>query len=501
MCNKKIPDGGSKEGVFFACGQCDFILHFRCASIPFSIKHKYHRHELTFIDSFIEDESDEYYCDICENERKPQDHVYCCKKCRFVAHIGCALNIMIKFVDAQYSHGSTSTLVGTQLKVLHFSFFLSSFGMQIIDHFDHLHSLTLYEVIEQNESAVCKACCLKIYDHQAYACKSCKYYLHKTCAQLPSELLHPLHRQHSLKLLTAAGSGWLKLACHECGDCSNGFAYACILCGFMLDMKCIISVPKTLDERPKEMEIIRRPTLCLFNQNHKLYFVNYGSAMYNWYGFCSLCQQSLDGPCYECSNCGYQLHERCLIGFPREMQLQFHPLHPVYPLPHGEHRNTVSCSVCKYSMLKAFSYGCRQCDLHLHPACAEALVRVVKSNSHRHNLYYFRPYKQMGCFRNMDTCGECKEKVNGTPFYFCMECGIILHIGCAHIPPSVTSKYHLHPLTLEYYFMNDDSEEEYYCEICEEKRHPEDCVYYCEECQGLFAAHVGCVLASVCPLL
>ncbi|XP_039014092.1 uncharacterized protein LOC120143976 [Hibiscus syriacus] len=57
-----------------------------------------------FTDVFLEDYSDHYYCDICEEERKPRDPVYCCNKCTFTAHIGCALN--------EIKDESTSNLVG-----------------------------------------------------------------------------------------------------------------------------------------------------------------------------------------------------------------------------------------------------------------------------------------------------------------------------------------------------------------------------------------------------
>ncbi|XVF57052.1 hypothetical protein PTKIN_Ptkin06aG0172300 [Pterospermum kingtungense] len=112
-CNRRIKDDESEIDIFYACVQCDFILHFSCASIPFSIKHEYHRHQLKLNHSFIEDVSgdDECYCDICEKERKPKDSVYCCVKCTFVAHIGCALN---KFMD----HGSTSGLVDSKDSIM-----------------------------------------------------------------------------------------------------------------------------------------------------------------------------------------------------------------------------------------------------------------------------------------------------------------------------------------------------------------------------------------------
>ncbi|XVF57087.1 hypothetical protein PTKIN_Ptkin06aG0175800 [Pterospermum kingtungense] len=501
MCNKMIGDGiASEESVFYACVKCDFNLHFSCTSIPISTKHKYHGHELILTKSSLEDDSDEHHCDICEKERKPKDLVYFCKQCDYVAHIGCALN---KFIDVQFDHGWTSSLVDTKKVTEQDDTTSFPAHLKEIDHFDHRHPLTFYEVIKQNERVVCKACCLQISDHQAsaYACKSCGYYLHKTCSQLPYELLYSLHPHHSLKLFTTPTL--LKFGCSECRDCSDdGFAYACCLCRFKLDMKCINNswVPKDENQRLKEKEM-RPPKFCLFNQTHELYFTNYLKSDKNIrYGDCSFCQKDLVGSCYDCFDCDYQLHERCLInGFPMEMQLQFHQLHPLYLLPYCKHRGKVSCSVCKCPLVnRVFRYSCKHCDLHFHPLCAEALMRVIKSKSHHHNLYYHGPYQPpISSFWTMKKCAECKESVE-TSFYFCMECGIALHTECARIPGLIKSKYHIHSLTLDYDFVEveDDPEEEYFCDICEEKRRPKDGVYYCRECQGLFVAHSDCALVS-----
>ncbi|KAE8691902.1 hypothetical protein F3Y22_tig00110865pilonHSYRG00417 [Hibiscus syriacus] len=57
-----------------------------------------------FSDVFLEDYSDHSYCDICEEERNAYDPVYCCNKCTFNAHIGCALN--------EIKDKPTSNLVG-----------------------------------------------------------------------------------------------------------------------------------------------------------------------------------------------------------------------------------------------------------------------------------------------------------------------------------------------------------------------------------------------------
>ena len=73
----------------FYCLECDFKLHFLCGPLPSMIKDECHIHHLILVDSLIEDNYGEYYCDICEMEREPQIRVYYCQQCRYVAHVHC----------------------------------------------------------------------------------------------------------------------------------------------------------------------------------------------------------------------------------------------------------------------------------------------------------------------------------------------------------------------------------------------------------------------------
>ncbi|XP_022747880.1 uncharacterized protein LOC111297392 [Durio zibethinus] len=86
-CNAKK----NKEGAFYRCVQCNFNIHFRCLPAPPVGKHRYHRHFLILHHGVIEDDSGEYYCDVCEEERNPKHHIYYCKKCTYIAHVECVL--------------------------------------------------------------------------------------------------------------------------------------------------------------------------------------------------------------------------------------------------------------------------------------------------------------------------------------------------------------------------------------------------------------------------
>jgi hypothetical protein len=74
----------------FRCTTCEFALDFKCATLPLSTRYKQHDHPFKLCYT-PEDDSGEYYCDICEEERDPQHWYYYCAKCNYLAHPECIL--------------------------------------------------------------------------------------------------------------------------------------------------------------------------------------------------------------------------------------------------------------------------------------------------------------------------------------------------------------------------------------------------------------------------
>ncbi|XP_022743779.1 uncharacterized protein LOC111294624 [Durio zibethinus] len=481
MCDKNI---GAKyiQNRFYRCVQCDFNFHLKCLEILPSVIHKYHRHTLILVNRFREDDSGEYFCDICEEERKPKHPIYCCKNCTYIAHIQCALNKVDSKVLKPELIQQEEAEKGNEESQKH------DLERQI-EHFTHQHSLNYYEVIEKKEDLLCKACNLEI-NGEGYGCESCEYYLHKTCAKLSYEVLHPLHTQHPLKLF--AGSE--PFLCEECRDFSVGFMYVCYLCSFIVDVKC--ATIKTHDnESQRRKEMGRESKLCLFSQDHELYFLNFSLKPQKDFK-CSICFLLLSGPIQYCIRCHYFLHESCL-GFPREIQLSLiHPEHPLHPIVNKS--RYAGCLACRVSFDKYdIVYNCEECEFYLHLSCANSLRRALESKLHKHPLFYFGTECQelfMGDHGHpLTICNGCKYSLGGVPFYRCILCCLNFHLACVLIPHFIKSKCHIHPLTLRDCFVEDDSGE-YYCDICEEERLPKDHIYFCEECGGLFVAHIECVL-------
>ncbi|PON92657.1 hypothetical protein TorRG33x02_115170 [Trema orientale] len=86
----------STEYSMFRCVHCDFNLHLLCGPLPCTIKYKYHVHPLMLVDSVVENNSDEHYCDVCESQRDSRICVYYCQECKFVAHVYCLISEIIK---------------------------------------------------------------------------------------------------------------------------------------------------------------------------------------------------------------------------------------------------------------------------------------------------------------------------------------------------------------------------------------------------------------------
>ncbi|GMI65179.1 hypothetical protein like AT2G21840 [Hibiscus trionum] len=80
----------------FSCKKCDFNIHPQCIPLPSSFTHKYHLHPLALVNSFVEDDSGDYCCDMCETERNPELQVYYCEECNYIAHIDCVLSEVLE---------------------------------------------------------------------------------------------------------------------------------------------------------------------------------------------------------------------------------------------------------------------------------------------------------------------------------------------------------------------------------------------------------------------
>ncbi|KAF5453996.1 hypothetical protein F2P56_023698 [Juglans regia] len=135
---------GSKGRYNFSCVDCKFTLDFKCLTRPRTMNYENHDHPFTLCYT-LEDDSGEYYCDICEKERDPKSWFYYCADCSYPTHPECILgnHPRIKFG-----------------KTFKFDF--------------HQHPLTLVE----KTHAKCSRCGSLINEGFAYECAECNFIVH-----------------------------------------------------------------------------------------------------------------------------------------------------------------------------------------------------------------------------------------------------------------------------------------------------------------------------------
>uniref|UniRef100_A0A7N2L4P0 DC1 domain-containing protein n=1 Tax=Quercus lobata TaxID=97700 RepID=A0A7N2L4P0_QUELO len=139
----------NERNQVFRCITCEFVLDFQCATLPHTTRYGQHEHPFT-LSYRAEDNSGEYYCDICEEERQDSKYwFYYCKDCSYPAHPNCIIG---KYPN--YKFGGAYTFAC------------------------HSHPLTFVE--ETKNSPQCNECngsCKEL----IYQCAQCKFYIHRGC--------------------------------------------------------------------------------------------------------------------------------------------------------------------------------------------------------------------------------------------------------------------------------------------------------------------------------
>jgi hypothetical protein len=98
-----------------------------------------------------------------------------------------------------------------------------------LQHFSHEHPLTLNEELNKDhERFICVGCLNQMLGPN-YTCKEChEFILHKSCAELPRELEHPLHPKHPL-LLIYRYFRKREIKCEGCNGEDKGASFTIVL--------------------------------------------------------------------------------------------------------------------------------------------------------------------------------------------------------------------------------------------------------------------------------
>lgn len=509
-------DRGS--GFRYICKyKCSFQMHVDCALKPpmesedaeddQSILHFTHRHPLKPVNLNKEDKVD---CAICE--KLCFDSSYGCKMCNFFLHNTCMATIprkvnnffhscpLILFTYPHfytcagcYDHKPRSSLTFSCEKC-HFRLdpkcallpTVKSTGAYLIQHFTHNHPLRLVDSYKGTGKSCCDVCGEIQSAGFAYICKKCDFYGHKSCiTEVPRQINHLFH-PCPLTVVTTA-----HYRCRGCDEECLGFSFCCEKCNFYLDGKCAL-LPTANSEGAKAIQH--------FTHHHPLNLLQEAKGCSSQVIRCKACGENWSNTTFGCGRCNFFLHRSCAIELaprPPEIRHYSHTKHPLTLLflPYGKD-NTPCAACCKKFDRVLLAYRCSKCDFNLHIDCVRH-IPFVKYKAHRHLLTLFDNANHL-------TCHICWQKF-GNFVLRCVLCNFNMHLQChPSVPKTIDHEYHIHSLSLTKspfpFELNIDedaynSDDEFYCDLCEGKRYKPDSVYYCGECR--FIAEIKCVIDKV----
>ncbi|XP_074363107.1 uncharacterized protein LOC141703488 isoform X1 [Apium graveolens] len=206
-CNTTATD------LSYICNKCCFWIHKSCADAPITYQCKNHNQHTLILAYSLPKEYHEFLllCNICDKIINPIYWVYYCANCRFFAHLKCAsLPEMLSESDDDEADSEESNLMhfpahdkaslGEMMQqciikaadaLLHNSATTAE-PSPYINHWDHKHQLALgnknaktrTQKLEDTELLICDGCAkpISLVDEIFYECKSCNFFLHRSCA-------------------------------------------------------------------------------------------------------------------------------------------------------------------------------------------------------------------------------------------------------------------------------------------------------------------------------
>ncbi|KAL0005900.1 hypothetical protein SO802_013461 [Lithocarpus litseifolius] len=385
---------------------------------------------------------------------------------------------------------------------------------QKIQHFSHPeHPLVFSE--KGNYGQLCWACKKTIFG-PSYSCIECNsFFRHKSCAELPLGLHHPLHPIHPLILFHPWR--WAYLAddkqfykCELCKEFRYQYTYRCSRCDFNLHITCASLAPTTM----VEAEFHHHPL----------------TPFWKWITFtCDICgKEDKDKGMpygYMCQPCALWIHRSC-ASFPSRVKVVRHKhlLHLTHSSLEFLQPDPRFCQICVRKVDTRYGlYYCSRCNFVAHIDCA-----IAKENREDIDLSKFEdedsevdesidsaaPYEvkkflvgedktqidtEIAHFshehdlnltdevQNSQKCNGCSRAIV-PPFYSCVKCSFFLHKSCANLPKKKRHPLHQHPLIL----IPMEPSDFFGCRAC--KRACNGFSYKCERCD--FNLDVQCSLIS-----
>ena len=306
-----------------------------------------------------------------------------------------------------------------------------------------------------------------------YSCVECSwFYLHKSCAEIPPRLHHPLHPNHPF-ILFDEKTHYLeekgKSTCQVCNKSRAEYTYHCYHCDFNLHIKCGSLLP----------------TLEAEFHDHPL------TPIWKWITFtCDLCGIKEDkGMPYLWNPCNFLIHRKCAY-LPRRIKVvcHKHPLHITHSSLELHESDSRFCILYVQKVDTRYGlYYCSKCDFIAHLNCAidktnredinllelkdrengdeeldqsiesavaykvkninvgedeTEIATKIKHFSHEYDLKLTDEE-----VHNNKKCNECVRAIS-PPSYNWAKCSFFLHKSCANLPMKKKQWLHQHRLTL-----------------------------------------------------
>ncbi|XP_052211320.1 uncharacterized protein LOC127814100 [Diospyros lotus] len=327
------------EGMFLVCLHCHHSVHQSCSQFPQEISHpiNQHRHPFT-LQSVVQIAS---FCHLC-GKLITKRFSFQCRKCD-------DLNLDFRCASLK------PTKISHDLELQ-------------IQNFSHPHPFTAFEN-PMNFPFSCRLCELPIKD-TIFTCFQCKLIVHISCALLPREIKrHPFHPQHPIKLHDDnTQSCSCEFSCRLCrsyqGRHNRDFHYECLDCKFTVHSRCALSMPLAVKFK---------------THHHPLAFLDLKKS--NARHHCNACRQECQSGFFQCVNCQFALHLRCIPNLPPTVKDKYHrhPLNlatsPIKDYPDEGDDAEFFCDSCeKRRNLRDPSYYCGECHYVAHVHCVTSEV-------------------------------------------------------------------------------------------------------------------------------
>lgn len=200
---------------------------------------------------------------------------------------------------------------------------------------------------------------------------------------------------------------------------------------------------------------------------------------------CIVCYEPSSQLNHGCRCCDFYVnaHKSCSVTkIPKVLHhSHFHDCH--LRRSHG----SFTCNACqKYRTGLCYELSVSGSDFKLNVRCAYLKQPLIIFDGHSHPLIFLMNSNGRGM------CNACGKPCTLSVFH-CLTCSIKLHLSCCPLPCSIKQETHIDMLVLKDSLVEDvTGDDEFYCDSCEERRDPHECIYYCFHC-CYYCAEIKCV--------